>query len=195
MPKLALLITAIVLFLLSYVSSFYFYVNPSVGYEKKRLEKYIHNQEKDFQEFLGDSALIRKLIQKRESLEEFKNIAEKEYGIFLFTEFLFEEHELFFWSNQKILPPISDHLLLDGEYFQQLANGYYVVVKRTLQLAGIDNKVVAYAMLPVMYKFDFQHSKYLRTQFQYDEDAINKIFISNQKTNYLIQSLSKKALS
>ncbi len=194
LPKLALLITAIVLFLLSYVSSFYFYVNPSVGYEKKRLEKYIHNQEKDFQEFLEDSALIRKLIQKRESLEEFKNIAEKEYGIFLFTEFLFEEHELFFWSNQKILPPISDHLLPDGEYFQQLANGYYVVVKRTLQLAGIDNKVVAYAMLPVMYKFDFQHSKYLRTQFQYDEDAINKIFISNQKTNYLIQSLSKKAL-
>ncbi len=192
--KLALLFLAVILFLLSYVSSFYFHVNPSVGYEKKRLEKFIHSHEKDFHNFLGDSILIRKIIQETESLSDFQKIADKDYGIFLYAETVGDEKQLFFWSNQKIIPPGVDYSLQDGEYFQQLANGYYVVIKQTLKLAGMSNNVVAYAMVPVMYKFDFQHSKYLRTQFQYDDDAINKIIISNQKTNYLIHSSSGKSL-
>ena len=194
MPKPALLFCAGILFALSFVSSFYFQVNPSVEYEQKRLQNHINKQEADFRNFLEDSVLMRKLVQNRESLEEYQSIAKKDYGIFLFAESLSADGELFFWSNQKVLPQHSGYSAEDGEYFQQLANGYYVVIRRTIALQGMSNKVVAYAMVPVLYQFDFQHSSYLRTHFEYDKDAINKIIISPERTDYRIRSLSKKTL-
>ncbi len=194
LPKPALLFCAGILFILSFISSFYFQVNPSVEYEQKRLQNHINRQEADFRDFLENSVLMRKLVQNRESLEEYQSIAKKEYGIFLFAESLSADAELFFWSNQKVLPQHAGYNAEDGEYFQQLANGYYLVIRRTIALQGMTNKVVAYAMVPVLYQFDFQHSSYLRTHFEYDKDAINKIIISPERTDYRIRSLSKKVL-
>jgi signal transduction histidine kinase len=189
-----LLVIAVALFLLSFVSSLYFTIHPSVGYEQRRLERYIHNHQKDFDRFLADSALVRELVQKEESLEEYKELADKEYGIFLLAQPIAGEQSLFFWNNQKVVPPPANYGIADGEYFQQMPNGFYVVVKRTIVLAGTRNTVAAYAMIPVLYKFDFQNSSYLRTQFAYDDNAVKKIDISEKNTDYVIHSLSKKPL-
>ncbi len=194
LPKFVLLLAAVGLLLLSFLSSFYFRVNPSVGNEQKRLERYVHQQQKDYERFLRDTLLLQKLVQKRESLETFKELAAKDYGIFLYAQSALGEQELFFWNNQKVVPPITDRKLADGEYFQQLPNGYYIAVKRTIQLPNVSDNLVAYAMIPVLYKFDFQHSSYLTTQFAHDKNAIRKITISDETTNYVISSLSKKPL-
>jgi exopolysaccharide biosynthesis protein len=104
-PKRILLFCAIVLLLLSFVSSSYFSVQPSVKIEQKRLEQYIHRQQKNYERFLSDSQLMRRLVQQTEPLTEFKKIADKDYGIFLFAETVSGDQEMLFWNNQKIIPP------------------------------------------------------------------------------------------
>jgi signal transduction histidine kinase len=194
LPKSTLLIAAVLLFFLSLVSAYYFSVKPSVRQEVKRLEHYIHKQQKDYNEFISDSLLMRKLVQQRESLEEFKALADKEYGIFLFAETISGEHEIIFWNNQRILPPQADYSLPDGEYFQQLANGYYLIIKNTITLSGLSNNVVSYAFIPVMYLYDLQQSSYLQSHFVHDKQAINKIHISAIETPFLVNSISGKRL-
>ncbi len=189
-----LLFCAIGLLLLSFFSSFYFTAQPSVKKDEKKLEWYLHKQEKNFEKFLSDSQLLRRLVQRTESLIEFKKIAEKDYGIFLLAETISGDHEMLFWNNQKIIPPQAAYSLEDGEYFEKLSNGHYLVVKRTFRLLNWTNNIIAYALIPIRYEYDFPNSNYLQTHFTYDKGAVNRISISEKKTAYVIHSLNGKPL-
>ncbi len=188
------MISAAILLVVSFFTSYYFSVKPSIGYEELMLEHYIHGQQKDYQEFLADTVLLKKLVQRKETLEEFREVQEKTYGVFLFAETLSGEDELMFWNTQKILPPVADYNLPDGEYFQKLANGYYYIYKKRLRLDGMTNNTMAYIMVPVLYRYEFQNSSYLRTHFVYDKDAHNKIFIGDARTSHPVNSLTGKTL-
>lgn len=193
LPKRSLLFIALGLFLLSLISAGYIKVQPSVNHQQKLLQRYVQEQQKDAKELLQDTALMRKLVLKTESEDEFKKIADKEYGVFLFAETISDNQDLLFWNNQKILPPTADFTLTDGSYFQKLANGYYVVVKTTLHFSGMSNNIIAYVLIPILSQY-YVPSDYLKTRFIYDKDAINKILIANDSTDYPIKSLSKKNL-
>lgn len=194
LPKLTLLYIAGILFLLSFLISFYLQINPSVRHEENKLESYIHSQQRDFEIFIRDSATMRKLVIRSESLKTFEKISEKDYGIFLFAETISNDHQLLFWNNQKSLPPQADYSLKDGEYFQKLSNGYYLTIKKTIRLSGMSNNLVCYAMIPILYKYDYEHSSYLNTHFAHDQSASNKISFTERKTGYPINSLSGKIL-
>jgi two-component system, NtrC family, nitrogen regulation sensor histidine kinase NtrY len=193
LPKRALLLTAAALLLISLVTSYYFRENPSTGFEQARLERYIHKLERDAAALFADSVFLAKLAENRESIEEFQSVAARDYGFFVYQTHSSGEDKLAFWSNQQSLPPANIRQQKDGEYFAHLANGYYVVVKKTVHTSG-GNGLIAYAMIPVMYKFDYEHSGYLKTRFLYDEKGIDKIEISPGKTDYVIRSLSSKPL-
>lgn len=194
LPKKALLITAGILIALSFFTSFYFHVPPSIENEEQRLEGYIHRLQKDYHDFIADSVMLRKLVQRSETLREFQRIGKKDYGIFLFAETLSGDKDLIFWNNQKSLPPTADYTLPDGEYFEYLPNGYYLVVKKTIRLRGMTNNVVAYAMIPIFYDYASTTSKYLKSHFVYSADATRKITIVDRKTPYPINALSTKTL-
>ena len=152
-PRRSLLLFATGLFLLSFVSAYYFKVQPSVNYQQRLLQRYLEKQEKDAGKFLQDSNMLRKLVLKNESLEEFEKIAAKEYGVFLFAETISDNQDLLFWNNQKILPPKVDFDLTDGEYFQKLDNGYYVVIKKTLRFTNMSNNIIAYVLVPIFNEY------------------------------------------
>jgi signal transduction histidine kinase len=193
LPKRSLLIFAVGLFLLSFISAYYFQIQPSIEYQKKQLENYVQKQEKDAKLLLQDTLLMRKLVLKNESLEEFKRVEEKKFGFFLFAETISDNQSLLFWNNQKILPPDADFNLQDGEYFQHLTNGYYVVIKRTLQLPGMSNNIVAYALIPVLNQY-YLPTDYLPTRFVHDEDAAKKISLSESATPSAVHSLDGEVL-
>jgi two-component system, NtrC family, nitrogen regulation sensor histidine kinase NtrY len=193
LPKRSLLIFAVGIFLLSFVSAYYIQVQPSIEYQQKSLERYIQKQEVDAGRLLRDSVLMRKLVLKTETLEEFKKIEEKKYGFFLFAETISDNQGLLFWNNQKILPPDADFSLQDGKFFQHLTNGYYVVVKQTLQLRGMSNNIVAYALIPVLNQY-YLPTDYLPTRFVHDETAIKKIALSETPTSFAIRSTDGNVL-
>jgi len=188
LPKRSLLFIAVGLFLLSFVSAWYFKVQPSINHQQKLLQEYVNKQLKDANSLLKDSALMRKLVLKTESLSEIEKIADEEFGIFLFAETISDNQDLLFWNNQKILPPVADFNLKDGYYFQRLENGYYVVNKTTLRFSGMTNNVIAYVLVPVLSQF-YVETDYLVTSFVHNEDAINKISVTNTPSGHTIKSL------
>lgn len=194
LQKKVLLLSAAILFVVSLFTSFYFSEKPSVAYEEIMLEHYLHTQQKDYQALLQDTVLMKKLVLHKESLEEFREVEDKKYGVFLFTEHGTGENDLVFWNTQKILPPIAGHDTPDGEYFQKLANGYYYIFKKRLTISGIGHATVAYILVPVLYRYEFQNSSYLRTHFVHDDNAHEKIFIGDAKTSYPVNSLTGKTL-
>ncbi|MEI6946497.1 HAMP domain-containing sensor histidine kinase [Paraflavisolibacter sp. H34] len=193
LPKRNLVVAGAVLLFLSLLSSYFFRVAPSIGMEVKALESYIHRQQEDFADLVADGPLMRRLVQDRESLEEFQAIAGKKFSFFLYAETLSDRPEPLFWSNQKELPAPGDLGLQQGTYFRRLANGYYVVEKRDLHLPGMTNRVVALALIPVYYQFSLE-TEYLQTRFVYDKDAVNKISISEKRTPYVVRAANTHPL-
>jgi len=187
LPKRSLLFIAVGLFLLSFISAWYFKVQPSVQHQQKLLQQYVNKQLKDAKRLLQDSVLMRKLVLKTESLKELEEISKKDFGLFLFAETISDNQDLLFWNNQKILPPNADFTLQDGYYFQHLDNGHYVVNKRTLRFSGMSNNIIAYILVPVLSQF-YVETNYLVTSFVHNDDAINKISITNI-SNHPIKAL------
>ncbi|HEY6956318.1 MAG TPA: hypothetical protein VI385_13800, partial [Flavisolibacter sp.] len=193
LPKRSLLFIAVGLFFLSFLSAWYFKVQPSIKHQQKLLQKYIDKQLTDADALVHDSVLMRKLVLKTETLPEFESIRSKGYGLFLFAEEISDNQDIIFWNNQKILPPTVDFNAEDGYFFHRLANGSYVVNKTTLHFSGLSNNIVAYVMVPVLNQF-YVPTDYLVTSFVHDEDAINKISITNDTAKYPITALNGRPL-
>ncbi|MBS1575255.1 MAG: GHKL domain-containing protein [Bacteroidetes bacterium] len=192
--KYSLLFAAIVLFFLSYVFNTYYTNLTSVSREKKLLENYIHKQQQDYADFLKDTSLLRKLVQNSESLDEFKKIAAKQYGIFLFAENAGGDFNMLFWSDQLILPPQSSFKLKDGESFDKLVNGYYVIHKNTIKLDGVRNTIIAFALIPVQFEY-YVEIPDLPKEFAYSKTASQVIAIAHNKvTPYAVYSISGNVL-
>ena len=62
LSKKYLLLVAAGLFLLSFLTAWYFKVQPSAGYHQKTLQAHIQKQQKDAAQVLADTILMRKLV-------------------------------------------------------------------------------------------------------------------------------------
>lgn len=161
--------------------------------EKKALTSYIQKKENDFKEFLRDTVLLRKIIKNGESLEEFKAVQKKGYGIFVVAESLFGPQQLLFWNTQDVVPPLSSYNLPDSEYFKFKDNAYYIIIKRRFALTDMSNKLWAYAMIPVQSKF-YIESEFLNDKFAYGKSAQKRIIISAKPTRFPIVSSTGRTL-
>ena len=191
--KYSLLFAAIILFLLSYIFNTYYTNVTLVSREKKLLEKYIHKQQQDYADLLRDTSLLRKLIQKDETLDEFKKLSARQYGFFLFAENVSGDFNMLFWSDQLILPPQSSFKMNDGESFQKLVNGYYIVQKNTVKLDGMSNNIIAFALIPVQFDYYIEIPD-LPKEFAYSKTASQVISIAHTITPTPIHSLSGNLL-
>jgi len=187
--KRNLLVLAAFLFLLSFIFSAYFARQSSIAGDRKLLQSFLHAQQKDFNSFLKDTGLIRKLVHKQESLEEFKKVANREYGIYIYDQPISGGHKMVFWSNQIIVPREESFYQPDGEYFHRLLNGYYLTVKKTIFLPAIQEWYIVFAMIPVRYNY-FIETDYMHQQFTFSKDADERIRISDAETNFPVESLS-----
>lgn len=190
--KLVLLLAAVVLFALSYIFNTIYTDKSSVIIEKNKAERYIHSQQRNFDEFLQDTSLVIKLIKNSESEKEFKAVVDRKYGIFLYTVNDSGGLSMNFWSNQLILPPSDTYAMGDFENFQFIANGFYFIIKRSAQFN--DHTVVAYAMVPVKSKF-FLETNLLSQEFFFSTTADMRVVIAeNRETPFPVKSLSGNTL-
>ncbi len=187
------MVLAVAAFALSFVFNSYYTHVSAINHEKKSLTRYIQKEESDFNQFTRDSNLLRKLVRNRETLEQFKALKNKGYGIYIVGDSVLGGQQMVFWNNQNIVPSVSDYNLRDGEYFKLLNNGYYVIIKKYFSLNGGNNKFWAYALIPVQSKY-YIESEFLTDEFAYNKTAHKRINISNKKTNYPIKSSSGATL-
>ena len=189
--KFSLLLAAALLFVLSFVFNTLYTNRSSVAEEVKNAEDYLHQKQKDFNAFMADTSLIGRLVDNTESTSEFNKITDKQYGIFLYKLNNSGTLSMSFWSNQLVLPPPETFWLGDIEEFMHLANGYYLVLKRTQNVSS--NTIVAYALIPVRSEF-FLETEYLPQKFVYSNTADNRVLLSESVTEFPVKSLSGKTL-
>lgn len=189
--ELYLLGAAVILIILSFVFNKLYTDRSAVSDEADKAEAYIQHQQRDFNSFLTDTALISRLASNTSSLEEFTTVTKKTYGIFLYGVSNDGILSIRFWGNQSILPPAETYAAGDMEDFMLLSNGYYLIVKRSVRLKS--GTVVAYAMIPVKLQY-FMDTQTLPEQFVFSKDAQNRIVIGDKVTQFPVKSLSDKIL-
>ncbi|HET9824901.1 MAG TPA: HAMP domain-containing sensor histidine kinase [Chitinophagaceae bacterium] len=191
--RYGLLGLAVIAFILSFVFNSYYNRFSSVNLEKRELTNYIQRLELDFSHLSKDTLLLRKLIQGKESFDQFKAVQNKEYGVFVFAESLFDPQQLLFWNTQNIVPPSSSYEYPDSQFFKFKDNGYYVIIKRHFALNGMSNRLSVYAMIPIQSKY-YIESEFLNDEFSYSKTAHKRIVISANETRFPIKSSSGKTL-
>ncbi len=191
--KYWLLLLSVVALTLSFVFNKIYTTRSSVTREQRLLQQNLKKNEESYLKLLKDTAELRQLLLQKESLADFNKLAEKSYGVYLYRANGQGGVNMAFWSDQIVVPPNDIFAMADGEYFHHLANGYYVTVKRTLSLAGVDDKVLAFGMIPIRSEF-FIQTDYLPSRFLYSRDADKHIIIADHATPFPIQSISGKPL-
>ncbi|HEX5653219.1 MAG TPA: histidine kinase dimerization/phospho-acceptor domain-containing protein, partial [Chitinophagaceae bacterium] len=191
--KYGLLLAGIALFTFSLVFNKLYTNRTSVARELRLAENYIAHHQQDFNRLLKDSTLMRRLVQRKESLPEFESLANRKYGIFVYTADELGKVYMQFWSDQVAVPPPELFAMEDGESFHKLANGYYVAVKKTMTLQDLADNVITIALIPIRSEY-FIETDYLPLEFFFSETAEKRVVISNRASEYPVHSLSGKTL-
>lgn len=190
--KLGLLATTVVLFALSYVFNTIYTDRTSVGVERRNAEKYLHKGQRDFDQFLQDTSFVLKLVRNIESEKEFESVTKKTYGIYLYSVSDAGTLSLNFWNSQLILPPPETYSYGDFENYMELANGGYLVIKRSIQVR--EHTIVAYAMIPVKSNY-FLNTQYLPDHLFFSKTADLRVTITEEAvTEFPVTSLNGKTL-
>ena len=189
--KFSLLLGSAFLFVLSFVFNKLYTNRSSVTEEVKQAEEYLHRQEKDFNKFFFDTANIRRFAEHNESIKEMQSFAARDYGIFIYRVNPTGTLTLDSWNNLLALPPAQTFSSGDMEDFMRLPNGYYFVIKRSVDL--FTYPVVVYALIPVRSDF-FLQTEYLPQKFVYSNTADKRVLMSLDETEFPVKSLSGKTL-
>ncbi|HZI53673.1 MAG TPA: HAMP domain-containing sensor histidine kinase [Chitinophagaceae bacterium] len=189
--KFSLLLASAFLFVLSFVFNKLYTNRSSVAEEVKQAEEYLHQEEKDFNKFFLDTSGIRRFVEHNETIRELRGITTKNYGIFIYRVNPTGTLTLSAWNNQLALPPPETFSAGDMEEFLRLSNGYYFVIKRSVDL--VTYPVVVYALIPVRSDF-FLETEYLPQKFVYSNTADKRVLLSLAETEFPVKSLSGKTL-
>ncbi|MFI5130511.1 MAG: sensor histidine kinase [Chitinophagales bacterium] len=192
--KLVLLSAAIALFVLSYIFNTIYTNTSSIKVERRNAEKYLYALEEDFESFLKDTTLLVKLVQDKESEQEFHSVITKKYGIYLYTVNNSGSLLLNFWNTQLVLPPANTYSRGEFEEYAKLENGHYIIVKRSAQVG--EHTIVAYAMIPIQSDF-FMDTDLLAEEFFFSGTAGKRVMIPQDNTlvtPFPVRSLSGKTL-
>ena len=188
-----LLITAVILFLSSFLFNTNYSENSPVSFESKKLETYIQKRQDEVDKLTSNITLIKNLVVKKESKEEFNTVLNNKFSYFLYRKSIRAGNEMIFWSNQETTPPVELSSLPDGEYFRKLANGSYICIKKTIANPAFTDTIISYALIPVQYEY-FLETKFLPDNFAFSKSAAGKISIATTTTDYPVKSLSGKIL-
>lgn len=191
--KYGLLLLSVVLFALAIMFSKLYTNRSSIIREVNLAEHYIASQERNFERFLEDSLLIRRLVFRTESLAEFQKLEQKPFATFIYTANELGKVYMRFWSDQIAVPPAELFGEEDGTYFYDLDNGQYVAVKNTLSIPRVGSPVIAVALIRIRADY-FIETDYLPKEFDYSKTAEKRVAISDTATEYPVQSRVGKTL-
>lgn len=174
------------MFTIAFIINNYWINFNSPKYLRSSIEHYIQRQEKDFNETIRDTVLLKKLSDQHYSQADLKKMTDKQYGIFLYEPRLYGLISLKFWNNQYALPASE---ILNGNSqngFVNLPSGQYEFMYRNVNISG-GKKLVVIGLIPVHKQYFIQINS-LKTEFVNHKQAEKQIGISTEPTNYPIKS-------
>ncbi|MEO6254863.1 MAG: ATP-binding protein [Ferruginibacter sp.] len=182
-----LLIIAACLIAFSFIVDNYWAGNSSVATVRKNIEGYVHEQEKDFEQLLKDTALTRKINDNTFDEQLLQQLTEKPYFIYRYFVNDTGIQQLIFWNTQTVVPTQEILASRDSSGFIKLDNGYYVWHKK---ITANSNTV---ALIPVKWNY-FVTNTYLVNTFTAGNGIERHYNISAERTNAVVRSVTGSRL-
>lgn len=177
-----LLILAAWILTFSFLFQYYWSYKSAPKQVRATLENNIKKRQFDFEQLITDKKLMQQLYEVQYNAKEFSKIIKKDYFIFLAHETP-DGPELKFWNTQIIQPELSLWLHEDGQWFQKLINGYYVVSRKTIVIEP--GKIIAViALIPVKWEY-FVTTNDLNNSFAYVSGIEDYYNVSEKPTKDL----------
>lgn len=194
-----LLVFAAFFILLSFVIDTYWGKTSGLGIQQT-IQSDIQQKQKDFISFYKDTDVLHKLINKQYSAEDLQQLTEKKYFIFIYQsdkQDTSSEDIPVFWNTQIVQPDDVTISNTDSNYVSLLANGWYVINKKTIT----ENDSTFYkiiSLIPIKWDYYIQN-KYLRNAFvatgnDGDDDTENQYEISTRPDKIAIKSIDGQIL-
>lgn len=157
-----LIITAAWLYTISFIFSNYFSYNSGPEKVKENLERRIHREEQNFNQFINDTIRLSSLIfDSTSTVVEFALEKEKS-GVFVFKESVQKKFEELYWSTNKMTVPSAFLYAKTNVQFFNSSNGQFLLSKNTVRLRG--NSFLVVNMLPIKWSY-FIENKYFSADF------------------------------
>ena len=176
-----LLITAAWLVTISFIIDNYWSGSSSPEAFQKKISSYIAKQENDFDAIAGDSSLINKIAKRKYNEALLKQLSEKEYFLFIFSENNNGFYDLLFWNTQVIDPTIQIFNMVGKSGFIQLANGNYVWRKNEI------NSLTVLALIPIKWNYAVTN-EYLKNSYAIGNGLENNYTITSKANENSIRS-------
>ena len=187
-----LICTGIFLFIASFAINSYLSGNSTTRILRNSIESFLQERENDFQKLARNELKIRRLSDKNYSLSELDDLMEKQYGVLIYERnHPFSEH-LTFWSDQSSVLPDTILLKPDGNYFSNLSNGQFEIIKRTYpQMLPYPLTVIA--LIPIRWQY-FISPENLPPTFVGFPTAEKRVRISSSPTPFPVKDREGKTL-
>ena len=159
---------------------------------QKAIQEDIQQKQKDFNGLSKDTAFIHQLINKEYSDITLQEFSEKKYFVFIYKSDTALKNTLVFWSTQIVQPDEALLETADVTYVSLLANGWYVVTKKTImEEDSTSYKLIS--LIPVKWDYYIQN-KYLRNSFVATSSIENEYEITPQPDNIAINGIDGNVL-
>lgn len=166
----------------SFLFQFYWSYTSAPQQVRTTLERSIHTRQADFERYITDRERVERLFHLQSPEAEFAEVTEKDYFIF-FSRITPDGPELKFWNTQLIQPTLSLWLHEDGQWFQKLINGYYIIIRKTITTPN-EQSIAALALIPVKWEY-FITTNDLNNSFAYLPSIENYYGVSAEEKDAL----------
>lgn len=186
-----LLIVAVVLYLISFIFSNYWFYASSPLRVQKQLEMFLQKGEQKFEIFSADSAVLLQVISNDRETPAALQYTNEDAGMFAYGQSNNGSLSLRFWNNNKVLPESRDLEKPDGKYYSVYSNGEFEFIKKTFYLK--DKQVVTVALIPIYWNYFFIN-KYLQSGFPANPDISKRYEIVPSDAQFYIKNGEGKTL-
>ncbi len=187
-----LLLAVFVLFFCGYFLNLYFSSDASVTGLRNSVQSFLQDREKDFGRVTDDTALIHRFLDHTYSPTNLEKLADKKYGLFLYTPDSAGNVSLSFWSDQRSLPTTA---LVDGRDstgFVHLANGFYDFMRKTVPDAQ-GRPTIAVGLIPVRWQYYISNPN-LTSEFVDIASAEDRVQIVFTPTDFPVRDIRGQLL-
>ncbi len=186
-----LLIVAVLLYLVSFIFSNYWFYASSPLRVQKQLETFLQNGEEKFEVFTADTTVLSQIIINNKEPQIALKYGSEDVGLFAYSYNNERNLSLHFWNNNKVLPESRDLEKPDGKYFSVYPNGQFEFIKKTFYLKN--KQVVTVALIPIYWNYFFKNN-YLQSGFPTDRNIGKRYEIASANAKFYIKNGNGKPL-
>jgi two-component system, NtrC family, nitrogen regulation sensor histidine kinase NtrY len=184
--------TGIFLFIAAIALNAYLSGNSTTRILQNSIESFLQERENDFQKLIRNELKIRRLSDKNYSLTELNDLMDKQFGVLIYERnHPFSEH-LTFWSDQSSVLPDSILLKRDGNYFVNLSNGQFEIIKHSFKQM-LPYPLTVIALIPVRWQY-FISPENLKPAFVGFSTAESRVRITTSPTPFPVRDREGKTL-